>query len=123
MITCLSLSASLDVTYLVHTLHVGGISRPREVHRVAGGKALNVARAAAALGAPVRAVAPLGGEVGVLVSSLLVGSGVELFVVDTTGQTRTCVSIAADDTELLTELYEPSAPLSASAWENFVDLV
>lgn len=120
MITCLALSASLDVTYLVDTLHLGGITRPREVHRVAGGKGLNVARAAATLGAPVRAVAPLGGEVGVLVSSLLLGSDIDLIAVDTVGQTRTCVSIAPDDDDRLTELYEPSEPLPASAWDAVV---
>lgn len=123
MITCIALSASLDVTYLVRSLRRGGITRPREVHRVAGGKALNVARAAVTLGASVRAVAPLGGEIGVLVSSLLLGSGVELFAVDTPGQTRTCVSIAPDDEDQLTELYEQSEPLPASAWRAFVETV
>lgn len=123
MITCLALSASLDVTYLVETLEVGGITRPREVHRVAGGKGLNVARAAATLGAPVRAIAPLGGEIGVLVYSLLVDSGVDLMAIDTIGQTRSCVSIAPDDDERLTELYEPSQSLPASAWDAVVGCV
>lgn len=123
MITCLALSASLDITYLVDSLEVGGITRPREVYRVGGGKALNVARAAAALGTPVRAIAPLGGEVGQLVYSLLLGSGVDLEVVDTPGQTRSCVSIAADDSDRLTELYEPSEPLTASVWDAVVEHV
>lgn len=123
MITCLALSASLDITYLVDSLQVGGITRPREVHRVAGGKALNVARAAATLGAPVRAVAPLGGEIGLLVHSLLLDSGIDLMTVPTAGQTRSCVSIAPDDDERLTELYEPSEPLAASAWDAVVEQV
>lgn len=123
MITCLALSASLDITYLVDSLEVGGITRPREVHRVAGGKALNVARAAAMLGAPVRAVVPLGGEIGQLVHSLLLGSGVDLVAVDTAGQTRSCVSIASDDDNRLTELYEPSIPLPVSAWAAVVERV
>lgn len=123
MITCLALSASLDITYLVDSLEVGGITRPREVYRVAGGKALNVARAASTLGASVRAVAPLGGEIGQLVHALLLGSGVELETIDTAGQTRSCVSIAADDDGRLTELYEPSVPLTASAWTAVVEHV
>jgi 1-phosphofructokinase family hexose kinase len=123
VITCLALSASLDITYLVDSLEVGGISRPREVYRVAGGKALNVARAAATLGAPVRAVAPLGGEIGLLVHALLLDSGVDLMTVHTDGQTRMCVSIASDDDDRLTELYEPSAPLRAPAWGAVVEQV
>ena len=123
MITCLALSASLDITYLVDSLEVGGITRPREVHRVAGGKALNVARAAAMLGAPVRAVVPLGGEIGQLVHALLLGSGIDLVTVHTAGQTRSCLSIAADDDDRLTELYEPSMRLTASAWAAVVEHV
>ncbi|NNH55119.1 hypothetical protein HLB15_23150, partial [Promicromonospora citrea] len=59
MISALALSPSLDVTYEVEEL--SGIQRPLSVHKVAGGKALNAARAAATLGARVAAVAVLGG--------------------------------------------------------------
>ena len=78
MIIALALSASLDVTYEVDVLHLGDITRPVAVTRVAGGKALNVARAASALGADVHAVAALGGATGDGVSAMLAADGFRL---------------------------------------------
>lgn len=112
MITCLALSPALDVTYLVPSVEVGRIHRPHTVLRNAGGKALNVARATAVLGGEAHAVAALGGRVGMLVADLLEASGIPLAAVETGGETRTCLTIAADDAEGLTEFYEPAAPLA-----------
>src|SRR5690554_2040058 len=123
MITSLALSPSLDITYLVDSLRVGDISRPREVHRVAGGKGLNVARAASTLGGQVRAVAPLGGHVGELLRCLLQEHCVHLVAVDAPGQTRSCISVAPDDDDRLTELYEPSELLPAESWDAVVRAV
>lgn len=110
MITVLLLSPALDVTYRVASVAVGQIHRPREVLRFPGGKGLNLARAATRLGAAVRVVAPLGGHVGELVASLASAAGVEVVAVPVAGETRSCVTVAADDGGL-TEFYEPSAPL------------
>ena len=123
MISCLALSASLDVTYLVDSLEVGGINRPSEVHRSAGGKALNVARAAATLGARVSAIAVLGGRTGELVSSMLRETPIELQLVDGGVETRSCLSIAAADSERLTEFYEPAGPVDARSWGSFAEAV
>ncbi len=110
MITVLALSPSLDVTVLVRSLEVGGIGRPYASYRVPGGKALNAARVASRLGSDVRVVALLGGAIGDHVASLLAATSpsVELVVVPVDGETRMCLSIAADDSEHLTELYEPA---------------
>ena len=113
MITVLLLSPSLDVTYLVPSVTVGEIHRPREVLRFPGGKGLNLARAATRLGASAHVVAPLGGHVGALVASLAEAAGVSVTAVPVAGETRSCVTVAADDGGL-TEFYEPSAPLQAS---------
>lgn len=117
MITFLALSPSLDVTTLVRTLEVGGISRPYRSVRVAGGKALNAARVAARLGAEVRVLALLGGATGDHVASLIVRSApsIDLRIEPVDGDTRTCTSIAADDMEGMTELYEPSPSVKDDA--------
>ncbi|MFM9919476.1 1-phosphofructokinase family hexose kinase [Lacisediminihabitans sp. H27-G8] len=110
MITFVALSPSVDVTYLVDEFTEGGTFRPTTVLRVAGGKALNAARAARVAGASVRAVAILGGTSGDFIGQQLAVAGVPLEAVDAVAETRTCVSIASAASGLLTELYEhPSA--------------
>ncbi|WP_019137199.1 1-phosphofructokinase family hexose kinase [Cellulomonas massiliensis] len=106
MITVAALSPALDVTYLVDALD--GIQRPREVHRTAGGKALNAARAAVLLGGDVEAVAVLGGGTGAVVAEAARADGLPLTVVEQQALTRTCVSVHAADHEGLTEIYEPA---------------
>ncbi|WP_129789171.1 1-phosphofructokinase family hexose kinase [Promicromonospora panici] len=111
MISAIALSPSLDVTYVVDELD--GIQRPRSVHRVAGGKALNAARAAAALGARVSAVAVLGAGVGRDVADGARADGVDVHVVPGTEPTRSCVSIFSRADGQLTEIYERAVPVSA----------
>ena len=106
MIHALGLSPSLDVVYVLDAVVPGTIHRPREVVRLAGGKSLNVARALARLGHPVRAVAPLGGPLGELVAELLAPSGVRLARLRSSAPTRMCVSAADDAAHTLTEFYE-----------------
>ncbi|MFC8801024.1 1-phosphofructokinase family hexose kinase [Promicromonospora sp. NPDC057138] len=112
MISALALSPSLDVTYVVDELE--GIQRPRSVHRVAGGKALNAARAAAALGARVSAVAVLGAGAGRDVADGARADGVDLHAVFGTEPTRSCVSIFSRASGRLTEIYERAVPVSVS---------
>lgn len=110
MISAIALSPSLDVTYVVDELE--GIQRPRSVHRVAGGKALNAARAAAALGARVSAVAVLGAGVGQDVAAGARADGVDVHVVAGAEPTRACISIFSAGTGRLTEVYERAVPVS-----------
>ncbi|MGI8459908.1 MAG: 1-phosphofructokinase family hexose kinase [Propionibacteriaceae bacterium] len=119
MITVAGLSPSLDLTYLVDTLRLGQIHRPTQVVRCAGGKPLNMARAATALGADALVVALLGGPTGASVAAGLARDGVRVVEVATSAETRTCVSIAAADTQALTEVYEYAAPVPAGLLPRF----
>jgi 1-phosphofructokinase family hexose kinase len=120
MIITLALSASLDVTYEVDQLRVGDITRPFAVTRVAGGKALNVARAASALGADVRTVAALGGATGEWVAAMLAEDGVDATVVPLRRVTRTCIAIVARaESTTSTDLYEPATALDADEWDAY----
>jgi 1-phosphofructokinase/tagatose 6-phosphate kinase len=113
VIRILLLSPALDVTHLVGSVDVGAIHRPREVLRLAGGKGLNLARAATALGARATVMAPLGGHLGALVRDAARSEGVEVHVVPIAAETRMCLTVAADD-GTLTEFYEPPAPLTSA---------
>ncbi|MGN6200192.1 1-phosphofructokinase family hexose kinase, partial [Humibacter sp.] len=120
MIITLALSASLDVTYEVDELNVGDITRPFAVTRVAGGKALNVARAASALGAQVSTLAALGGATGEWVAEMLAHDGVATTVVPLRRVTRTCIAVVERaESATSTDLYEPATELDADEWDAY----
>jgi 1-phosphofructokinase family hexose kinase len=118
VITALALSPALDVTYLLDEFTLDVINRPTKVLRLPGGKAINAARAIAALGSPSAVIAPLGGHIGDLIEALLADSGLALTRIATRGETRSCVTIASAEAGALTELYEPSTPLGELAWHG-----
>ena len=115
MIVVAAFSPALDTTYEVDELVLGAPHRPTTVVRVAGGKALNMARAASRLGADVVAVPVLGGHLGDLVEELLAGDGVRARTVRSDVPTRVCVSVASAAAGTLTELYENPVPVPGSA--------
>ncbi|WP_168207466.1 1-phosphofructokinase family hexose kinase [Microlunatus elymi] len=119
MITVAALSPSLDITYVVDQLRLGEIHRPTEVHRVAGGKSLNLARAATAVGAPVQTIALLGGSTGDFLESELRREGIGVRRVDSPTETRTCVSIGSAAGHELTELYPYAPAIPDAAWQEF----
>ena len=120
MIAGIALSPALDVTYVVERL--SGIQRPLDVVRVGGGKTLNAARAARALGAPrVAASAALAGGAGADIAAHARSQGLDLRVVDGQAPTRTCVSIFDRDASELTEIYERPSPLSDDEADAVVD--
>ncbi|MGH8938099.1 MAG: 1-phosphofructokinase family hexose kinase [Actinomycetes bacterium] len=123
MITALALSPSIDVTYVVETFRPGAINRPSTVHRVAGGKGLNVARAAHRVEADVAAVAVLGASSGAWIAEELARIGLPLYLVDGAEPTRTCVSIADEGRHTMTEIYEHARPVTHAVWSAFESAV
>jgi len=118
MILAVVASPSVDVTYVVDELVPGEIHRPPTVHRLAGGKGINVARVAHRLGADVTATGIVGGPLGAWITSSLAAEGVSFAPVPGAGDTRMCVSIADATTASLTEVYEPGTPVSGAEWES-----
>lgn len=120
MIVALSPSPSLDLTYEVDELRRGDITRPLAVTHVAGGKALNVARVAHALGSEVHVVAALGGHTGAWISDLLSEDGVTTSFVPLRRTTRLSSAIVeARGGASSTDLYETATPLDADEWDAF----
>ena len=115
MIAFVAASPSIDRTHVVSAVTPGEIHRPESVVAVAGGKALNAARAAHALGADVHAIALLGGHTGRWVAAALEEEGVTCDAVAGPGETRICLSVS--DGEALTEFYEPGPELGAEHWD------
>lgn len=120
MLTVAALTPSLDLTYTVDTLSLGTIHRVPEVVRCAGGKALNMARAATQVGADCAVVAILGGPTGAALEQLLRTEGLPVTVVESPAETRICVSIAATQPEQLTEVYQEAAPVPGAVYRRFL---
>ena len=117
MITCVTASPALDVTYEVADLVLGATHRPSAVHRHPGGKAVNVARVVAALGSEVRLVVLLPHSSADFFVTDLAPDGVAVVPVPSSHPLRTCVSIASAASGLMTEVYEqpPAATASEAA--------
>jgi len=122
-LVAVSLSPSIDVTYVVDSFVVGEIHRTEQVHRVPGGKGFNVARAAHALGADVVATGVLGGDTGAWMVQALARTGMRLRPVAGNQPTRTCVAVADAATGSLTEVYEPAPRIEPRAWGTLVATV
>ena len=109
---------SVDRLYEVARLADGTIHRPSSVVVRPGGKGLNAARAAAALGAQVTAIAVLAGHSGNWIVDELRGSAVEVVSIHSSGETRSCLSILDLAAGGLTEVYEPGLPIDLDAWDG-----
>ncbi len=120
-LVCVSVNAAIDKIEAVDRLVPGDVHRPDVLSVVPGGKALNVARAAAALGLPVRAIAVLGGHAGDWMEAALRARGIETGAVRAHGETRTCVSVLDRTHGTLTEFYEPGLALGAADWTAVED--
>ena len=108
---------SVDRLYEVDGLAVGAIQRPLSTTTVPGGKGLNAARAAAALGGDVTAVAIVGGRSGDWILDGLAALALDVREIRVTGETRTCVSILDRSNGALTEVYEPGETVDPADWE------
>jgi 1-phosphofructokinase family hexose kinase len=118
-IVCVAPNPSIDRLVEVERLVPGSIHRPTLVRANAGGKGLNVARAACALGASVTAVGIAAGHGGRWLAEALAADGVTGRFVWASGETRICTSIADRSTAGLTELYEPGPAIDDRTWAAF----
>lgn len=123
MIVCVAAAPAIDRLITVQRLEPGAIHRPLEVVAVPGGKGLNVARAAATLGAQVSVVALLAGHAGRWIDDALRAEGIERRIIWTDGETRTCLSVADRQTERLTQFYETANAAGATGWSGLAAMV
>ncbi|MFE6969761.1 1-phosphofructokinase family hexose kinase [Isoptericola sp. NPDC057653] len=114
-----------DVTYRVDRLVPGESLRVRTATARAGGKGVNVARVARALGHPSLAVSTAGGPLGAAFRDDLAAAGQDALLVPVAGPTRQSVTVvpAAPDGAHPTVLNEPGAALSGAEWAAMLDAV
>jgi 1-phosphofructokinase family hexose kinase len=120
MIVALAANPSIDKLFEIDRLVRGDIHRPRGFVQTAGGKGLNVARAATTLGGDVIVVALLRGHTGRWLAEQLAAEGVATRSVWTHGENRSSLSVADRETRGLTEFYEHGSEVPANAWTELV---
>lgn len=118
MILTVTINPSLDTLYQVKRYTQNAVNRVYETNVTAGGKGLNVARVAAALGGPVTAAGILGGYNGQKFLSLL-PKGITAAFTQVPGETRCCINVHDDATGQHTELLEGGVPISPAALDEF----
>jgi fructose-1-phosphate kinase PfkB-like protein len=121
VIVCVAANPSIDKLFEVERLVPGSIHRPVAFVQTAGGKGLNVARAAHALRADVRATGILRGGAGRWIEHALREEGIAGSFVWTDGETRSSLSVASREGGDLTEFYEHGEVVSASAWDGLLE--
>lgn len=122
MITTVTMNASLDKAYFMKTKIVNGtVMRLDSCRTSAGGKGVNVARAAALCGAKVQATGLTGGFNGQQLEALLDKDGIDHQFVHVEGETRCCINIL-DPKYGSTEYLEPGCEVSADEEQQFIQM-
>ena len=120
MIVCLAANPSIDKLFEVDRLVRGEIHRPLGFVQTAGGKGLNVGRAAHSLGGDVTAVTILRGHAGRWLQEQLAAEGVRGDFVWAHGESRSSLSVADRETGGLTEFYEHGSVVPSATWTELV---
>jgi tagatose 6-phosphate kinase len=121
MILTVTPNAALDVTYEVDSLERGASHRVRAARERAGGKGVNVARIAHALGCEVTATGLLGGAVGELVRDDLDRSGLAHDFVSVSGTSRRTLTVVESGSGEATVLNEAGPHVRPEEWSAFLD--
>ncbi|MFC5181827.1 1-phosphofructokinase family hexose kinase [Actinomadura harenae] len=120
MILTVTLNAALDVTYEVGALERGESHRVGVVRERAGGKGINVARVARALGCEVTATGFAGGVVGELIRDDLRGSGIVHDFVTVSGTSRRTLTVVETESGEATVLNEAGPRVLPEEWRAFL---
>ena len=120
MITTVTMNAALDKAYFMNkVIENGTVMRVQECRTTAGGKGLNVARAAYICGADVQATGLVGGFNGQYLESLLDKDEIPHQFGHVKGETRSCINIL-DEGYGSTEYLEPGFEVAPEEEQDFM---
>ena len=120
MITTVTMNAALDKAYFMnHVIENGTVMRVQECRTTAGGKGLNVARAASICGADVQATGLVGGFNGQYLESLLDKDEIPHQFGHVKGETRSYINIL-DEGYGSTEYLEPGFEVAPEEEQDFM---
>ncbi len=107
MILTVTLNAAIDKRYVVESFRPNSVNRVKECRYSAGGKGLNVSRAAAIAGEEVTATGFAGGYAGAYIVEALEGQKIKSDFVSIKGESRSCINIFDEVNHTQTEFLEP----------------
>ena len=115
---------ALQKTLVFQHLRHGEVNRAASLRLYTGGKGTNFCRAGGLFGHAEYALCHFtGGENGRRADSLLAREGIKVFSVETEAETRCCVTCLSVQDGSMTELIEPSSPLTLDAQKAFLALL
>ena len=118
----IGLNQTIDRTVRLDTLAPGEVLRAADVAVTPGGKAVNVCRAAATLGARARLVGPFPGELGRFAMGMLAAEHLDVAAVPVDGELRG-TTVILEQSGRATVINEPGPPLDSGAWRRVLDAV
>lgn len=119
MILAVCLNPAVDVTYEVDAMRPGASHKVSTVHRLPGGKGVNVARVLAQLGEPVTLCGLAGGGTGHWLRTALAGSDVTDRLTEIGADTRQTITVI--DGADATVFNEPGPALTGDDWARFTE--
>lgn len=119
MLLTVTSNPTIDRTLFVPRLVPGTVHRALHVQCAAGGKGLNVARAARILGADTLVTGPLGGHTGRQVADMAAEEGLKAdWYWRRRGETRNCILVNHRELDA-TVINEPGSVIDLQDWEDF----
>ena len=107
MILTVTANAAIDKRYVTKSFEVGEVNRVISCAATAGGKGLNVSRAAYLAGEAVTATGFLGGHSGSFIEEGVKAQGIASDFVWCQGESRSCINIWDETHQTQTEFLEP----------------
>jgi 1-phosphofructokinase family hexose kinase len=120
MLLCITPNPAIDRTLTVDHLQVDAVNRASKCRVAAGGKGVNVARAARTLGEAVRCAGFAGGDHGALLAALLEREGLPTTMTPIAGETRACTILIDPATGHNTVINEPGPTVTSEAWDDLL---
>lgn len=120
MILTVTLNAAIDKRYVINDFKTDEVNRARECAYYAGGKGLNVSRAATIAGARVLATGFVGGHAGEYILEELAKQEIEADFVKVAGESRSCLNIYDAVNKTQTEILEPGVTISMADLQRFM---
>ena len=120
MILCLGTTPTAQRTLTFDRLRLDEVNRAASVDDYASGKAVNVARVAAMLGADALIGGFVGGPRGKFLSQELSADGMRHDFVSVDAPTRLCTTLIDRHKETVTELVEESRPVTPRDWTRLI---
>lgn len=120
IVATVTLNPAFDRTLHLPSFRMDALNRAKRVTLQASGKGVNVARALARLGVPTICLGIIAGDAGRALQAHLVREGLATNFVeaDSTGETRTNITLVVDGRRIETKINEPGPTVDAAALDQ-----